>query len=51
MYKKSKSTEKIHGKKVKIGKGVGERVGKRARGAVETRKKRVADELKALMMD
>ncbi len=36
--KKNGSTEKIHGKKVKVGKGTGERVGKRAKSALEIRK-------------
>ena len=30
--------EKIHGKKVKVGKGVGERVGKKAKTAIEIRR-------------
>lgn len=32
------SHEAIHGKKVKIGTGVGKRVGKRAKSAIEIRK-------------
>ena len=36
-YKKNGSTEKIHGKKVKVGKGAGERVAKKATGAMKGR--------------
>jgi uncharacterized protein with ACT and thioredoxin-like domain len=34
---KNGSTERIHGKKVKIGKGAGERVAKKATGAIKGR--------------
>ncbi len=35
---KNGTTEKIHGKKVKIGKGVGKRVAKKATGAIAARR-------------
>lgn len=37
---KGGSYEKIHGKKVKIGKGVGERVGRKAKTAIELRREK-----------
>ncbi len=36
-YKRNGTTEKIHGKKVKVGKGAGERVAKKATGAIKGR--------------
>lgn len=42
------SHEAIHGKKVTIGKGTGERVGKRAKGAAKTRAQRMREELKGV---
>lgn len=45
------SYEAIHGKKVKIGKGMGERVGKRASGAAKTRAQRMREELKGVFSD
>ncbi|MEE9315541.1 MAG: hypothetical protein V3U97_00340 [bacterium] len=42
---KNGTTEKIHGKKRKIGKGVGERVAKKALSAIEERKRRIREEL------
>lgn len=42
---KDSSKEKIHGKKVKIGKGVGKRVAKKAMSAIEERKRRLREEL------
>jgi hypothetical protein len=43
--------EAIHGKKVAIGKGVGERVGKKATGAAKTRAQRIREELKGVFSD
>jgi hypothetical protein len=43
--------EAIHGKKVAIGKGVGERVGKKATGAAKTRAQRMREELKGVFSD
>lgn len=45
-YKDPTSTEVIHGKKVKIGTGTGERVAKKATSAISSRKAR----LKAALM-
>jgi len=42
---KNDTIEKIHGKKVKIGKGVGKRVAKKALSAIEERKRRIREEL------
>jgi len=42
---KNGTIEKIHGKKVKIGKGVGERIAKKALSAIEERKRRIREEL------
>lgn len=39
------SHEAIHGKKVHIGKGVGTKVGKRAKGAAKSRAQRMREEL------
>lgn len=46
--KKNGTTEKIHGKKIKVGKGVGKRVAKRAKGAVMSRAERIRQELKGV---
>jgi hypothetical protein len=43
--------EAIHGKKVNIGKGTGERVGKKATGAAKTRAQRMREELKGVFAD
>ena len=43
--------EAIHGKKVTIGKGVGERVGKKARKGAKTRAQRMREELKGVFTD
>lgn len=43
--------EAIHGQKVKIGKGVGQRVGKRAKGAAMSRAERIRQELKGVFAD
>ncbi|MCK5602165.1 hypothetical protein KAR91_09855 [Candidatus Pacearchaeota archaeon] len=40
--------EAIHGKKVTIGKGTGERVGRKAVGAAKTRAQRIREELKGV---
>jgi len=40
---KNGATEKIHGKKVKIGKGAGERVAKKATGAIRGRQAALKD--------
>jgi len=45
MVNKKKVTVKIHGKKVKIGKGVGKRVGKKAKSAIQLRRERMKKEL------
>ena len=42
------SQESIHGQKVTIGKGAGERVGRRAKGAAKTRAQRMREELKGV---
>lgn len=39
------SQESIHGRKVTVGKGTGERVGRRAKGAAKTRAQRIREEL------
>lgn len=44
MPKKPKTT-KIHGKKVATGKGVGKRVAKKAKSAIQLRKERMKKEL------
>lgn len=44
-YKDPTSTETIHGKKVTVGKTIGERVAKTARGAAKTRAQRIREEL------
>lgn len=44
-------TEKIHGKKVYIGTGTGERVGKKASGAIKERKRKMKELEKLLMED
>lgn len=41
-------TTVIHGKKVNIGTGVGEKVGKKAKGAVKTRAQRMREELEGV---
>ena len=46
--KKNGAIERIHGKKVKIGKGVGERAAKKAVSAVAERKRRMQEELYGL---
>ena len=43
--------EAIHGQKVPVGKGVGERVGKKATGAAKTRAQRMREELKGVFAD
>jgi hypothetical protein len=43
MKKPIKTTTKIHGKKVKIGKGAGKRVAKKATGAIAARNKRMKE--------
>ena len=43
---KNGSVQKIHGKKVKVGKGVGKRVAKKATSAIKSRKARRAALLK-----
>lgn len=45
------SYEAIHGKKVPVGKGVGERVGKKASGAAKTRAQRMREELRGVFAD
>ena len=40
---KNGATEKIHGKKVKVGKGTGEKVAKRATGAIKGRQAALKD--------
>jgi hypothetical protein len=45
------SQESIHGQKVVVGKGVGEKVGKRAKGAVKTRAQRMREELQGIITD
>lgn len=42
---KNGTVEMIHGKKVKVGKGVGKRVAKRAISAIAERKRRLQEEL------
>ena len=37
--------ESIHGKKVKVGKGTGQRTAKKARGAMSERERRMKEEL------
>ena len=49
--KKNGTTEKIHGKKVKIGKGVGKRVARKAKGAVLSRAERIRQELAGVFAD
>jgi len=41
--KKNGSTEVIHGKKVYVGKGTGEKVAKKATGAIKTRNQTLKD--------
>ncbi len=43
--KRKSTTEKIHGKKVKVGKGVGKRVAKKATSAIKERRRRQREEL------
>lgn len=45
------SYEAIHGRKVPIGKGTGERVGKKAVGAAKSRAQRMREELKGVFAD
>ena len=45
------SQEAIHGKKVQVGKGVGERVGRKAKGAAKTRAERMREELRGVFAD
>lgn len=40
--------EAIHGKKVSIGKGAGERVGRKAKGAAKTRAQKMREQLKGV---
>jgi len=49
--RKNGTTEKIHGKKVKVGKGVGEKVGKRAKGAMLTRAEKIRRQLAGVFAD
>lgn len=47
-YKDPTATTTIHGKKVRLGTGVGEKVGKQARGAAKTRTQRIREELEGV---
>ncbi len=47
-YKDPTNTQTIHGKKVSVGTGVGERVAKMAKGAIKTRAQRIREELKGV---
>jgi hypothetical protein len=49
--KKNGTKEKIHGKTVKVGKGTGERVGKRAKGAMMSRAEKIRRELRGVFAD
>lgn len=42
---KNGTIETIHGKKIKIGKGVGKRVAKKSLSAIEERARRIREEL------
>ncbi len=43
--------EAIHGRKVTVGKGVGQRVGRKAKGAAKTRAQRMREELAGVFAD